>query len=69
MGKKVDVSDLLDAHEVAELLGLSSHTAVSVYAKRGLPEPVIDRGPNRAKFWLRQDIEKWMQNRTRGTYK
>jgi predicted DNA-binding transcriptional regulator AlpA len=68
VGKKIDVDDLLDAHQVAELLGLSSSTSVAVYAKRGLPEPVIDRGPKTAKFWLRQDIEKWMKNRTRGSY-
>lgn len=64
MGKKVDVDDLIDAREVADMLGLSSPRAVAVYSSRGLPEPIIDRGPNTAKLWLRQDIERWQKNRT-----
>jgi len=63
MGKKVDVDDLVDAREVAEMLGLSSARAVAVYMSRGLPDPIIDRGPNTAKLWLRQDIESWMKDR------
>lgn len=63
MGKKVDVDDLIDAREVAEMLGLSSPRAVAVYSSRGLPEPIIDRGPNTAKLWLRQDIERWIKER------
>jgi predicted DNA-binding transcriptional regulator AlpA len=64
MGKKVDVDDLVDAREVAEMLGLSSPRAVAVYASRGLPDPIIDRGPNTAKLWLRQDIERWLRDRS-----
>ena len=63
MGKKVDVDDLVDAREVAEMLGLSSARAVAVYMSRGLPDPIIDRGPNTAKLWLRQDIESWLIKR------
>ena len=63
VGKKVDVDDLIDAREVADLLGLSSPRAVAVYASRGLPEPIIDRGPNTAKLWLRQDIERWQREK------
>jgi len=63
MGKKVDVDDLVDAREVAQLLGLSSPRAVAVYASRGLPEPILDRGPNTAKLWLRQDIERFQATR------
>lgn len=63
MGKKVDVDDLIDAREVADMLGLSSPRAVAVYSSRGLPEPIIDRGPNTAKLWLRQDIERWIRER------
>ena len=63
VGKKVDVDDLIDAKEVAEMLGLSSPRAVAVYASRGLPEPLIDRGPNTAKLWLRQDIERWQREK------
>ncbi len=64
MGKKVDVDDLIDAKEVARMLGLSSSRAVAVYSTRGLPEPIINRGPNTAKLWLRQDIERWLKERT-----
>jgi predicted DNA-binding transcriptional regulator AlpA len=64
MGKKVDVDDLVDAREVAEMLGLSSARAVAVYMSRGLPDPIIDRGPNTAKLWLRQDIERWLRDRS-----
>ncbi len=64
VGKKVDVDDLIDAREVADMLGLSSPRAVAVYASRGLPEPIIDRGPNTAKLWLRQDIERWVRQRS-----
>jgi predicted DNA-binding transcriptional regulator AlpA len=64
MGKKVDVDDLLDAKDVADMLGLSSPRAVAVYASRGLPEPIIDRGPNTAKLWLRQDIEAWLLSKS-----
>ncbi len=64
MGRKVDVDDLIDAVAVAELAGLSSPNAVSVYLSRGtIPPPVIDRGPNRARLWLRQDIERWIRQR------
>ena len=64
MGKKIDVDDLIDAREVAEMLGLSSPRAVAVYSSRGLPEPIVDRGPNTAKLWLRQDIDRWLRERT-----
>lgn len=64
MGKKVDVDDLLDAKDVADILGLSSPRAVAVYASRDLPEPIIDRGPNTAKLWLRQDIEAWLLSKS-----
>lgn len=64
MGKKVDVDDLIDAAEVARLAGFKSPTAVSVYLSRGvLPPPVLDRGANRVRLWLRQDIQRWVKSR------
>ena len=64
MGKKVDVDDLIDAAQVARLAGFNSPTAVSVYLSRGvLPLPIVDRGANRVRLWLRQDIEKWVKSR------
>lgn len=57
----VDHADLLDSHEVAELLGLSSHRAVSVYAARyaDFPLPLVDKGSSRIRLWLRRDVEGW----------
>ena len=67
MGRKVDVDDLLDADQVAELLGLSSRTAVSVYKRRyaDFPEAVLDRGTGKCRFWLRTDVEQWANSRPR----
>ncbi len=66
MGKKVDVDDLIDAVEVARLVGFKSSTAVSVYLSRGVfPEPVVDRGANRVRLWLRQDVERWIKTRNK----
>ena len=59
--KKVDLSDLIDAKAVAELLGLAQRTSVSVYQRRYLdmPRPVIDMGRGRCKLWLRPEVETW----------
>ena len=66
MGKKVDVDDLIDAIEVARMAGFRSPTAVSVYLSRGvLPPPVVDRGANRVRLWLRQDIQRWIKERSK----
>ena len=65
MGRHVDVDDLIDAAQVAEVLGLSRATAVSVYVRRypDMPRPVVDRGPNRARLWLRSEIVAWAASR------
>jgi hypothetical protein len=67
MGRRVDVDDLLDAHEVAKLLGFASAQALSVNIQRGkkIPEPVYDRGQRKAKLWLRQDIEKYLKDQVK----
>ncbi|MGI8753589.1 MAG: helix-turn-helix transcriptional regulator [Acidimicrobiales bacterium] len=55
----MNTEDLLDAGEVAHLLGLSSRTAVSVYRSRypDFPVPIVDKGY--AKLWKRKDIQAW----------
>ncbi len=60
-----DPVDLIDAQFVAEILGLSSRGAVSVYRARydDFPEPVIDLGKGRPMLWLRADIETWRGGR------
>ena len=57
----IDIDDLLDAHGVAEALGLSHPNTVSVYQHRyeDMPRPVIDLGKGRVKLWLRPEIEDW----------
>ena len=55
--------DLVDAVEVARMLGLSQRNSVSTYQHRydDFPQPVIDRGPRKARFWNREDVIKWRQ--------
>jgi glutathione-regulated potassium-efflux system ancillary protein KefG len=61
MPRKVALEDLLDAHGVAELLGLSHPNTVSVYQHRyeDMPRPALDLGKGRVKLWLRPEIETW----------
>lgn len=65
MGRKVDVDDLVDAREVAELLGLSHPNSVYLYVRRypDMPAPVYQPGARRAQLWLRSEILNWMQSR------
>lgn len=64
---KIDPDDLLDAGEVAELLGLSMRQAVSTYRRRytDFPEPVVAKNNGQCTLWLRTDIEAWRDRRTR----
>ena len=61
MGRKVDVSDLIDSRAVAELLGLAQLNTVSGYQRRypDMPRPAVDMGQGRCKLWLRAEIEVW----------
>jgi predicted DNA-binding transcriptional regulator AlpA len=63
--KKVDPVDLIDAHVVAELLGLARSTSVAVYRKRyeDFPQPAVNMGKGRCILWLRHDIEQWARRR------
>jgi glutathione-regulated potassium-efflux system ancillary protein KefG len=65
MVPSVDTGDLIDAHEVAELLGLSHRNSVSLYQRRypDMPRPVVERGGGRTKLWLRSEIERWRNER------
>ena len=55
----IDPDDLVDAGDVAVLLGLASRSVVSVYRSRygNFPPPAIERG--QCRLWLRRDIEVW----------
>lgn len=65
MTPRVDTDDLIDAHEVAEILGLSHRNSVSLYQRRypQMPRPVVERGSGRTKLWLRSEIEAWRRQR------
>lgn len=57
----IDPDDLLDSHDVADLLGLSNNRAVSTYRGRypDFPAPLIEKGAGRCVLWRRQDVERW----------
>jgi glutathione-regulated potassium-efflux system ancillary protein KefG len=61
----VRTEDLIDAHEVAEILGLAQRNSVSTYQRRyaDMPRPVVERGRGRTRLWLRDDIEQWASRR------
>lgn len=56
-----ELEDLIDATGVAELLGLSNRTSVSVYQRRypEMPRPVLDLGPGRPRLWSREAVRVW----------
>jgi glutathione-regulated potassium-efflux system ancillary protein KefG len=58
----VDTADLVDAHGVAELLGLSHRNSVSLYQRRyrDMPRPVVEFAGGRVKLWLRSEIVTWV---------
>jgi glutathione-regulated potassium-efflux system ancillary protein KefG len=61
MAPQVATEDLIDAHGVADVLGLSHRNTVSQYQRRypDMPRPVLDLGRGRVKLWLRPEMEKW----------
>src|SRR5579875_381249 len=61
----VPTEDLIDAVEVARLLGLSHRNTVSQYLIKypDMPRPIIDLGPSRPRLWLRPDVESWIVRR------
>jgi predicted DNA-binding transcriptional regulator AlpA len=61
---EIDPDDLLDANEVATLLGLAYRQAVSTYRHRydDFPEPVIEK--SRCVLWRREDVERWKASRS-----
>jgi hypothetical protein len=69
MGRVIDVDDLVDAGEVAEMCGLASRKVVAANRSKGVgawstfPDPVIERGP--CHFWLRSEVEAWDAERKR----
>lgn len=62
---RVEIDDLIDANDVARLLGLAHRNTVSQYLKNypNMPRPVIDLGPKRPRLWLRPEVEAWLVRR------
>lgn len=65
MSPLVATEELIDAHDVAGILGLTHPNSVSTYLKRydDMPQPVVDLGPGRPRMWLRPEIESWSSRR------
>ena len=63
----VDTEDLLDAADVAEVLGLARPSSVSTYRLRygDFPDPVIEKQSKKCVLWLRSDIDAWASGRRR----
>jgi hypothetical protein len=63
---RVATEDLLDAHGVADILGLSHRNTVFQYQRKydDMPRPVVDLGEGRVKLWLRPQIERWAARQT-----
>lgn len=61
MSRRVAIDDLIDAHEVARILGLAFRNSISEYQARyeDMPRPVLDLGRGRPKLWLRPEVERW----------
>ncbi len=62
---KIDPDNLLDASEVAVILGLSSARAVAVYRARydSFPVPAVRKASGKCVLWARADIEAWAKSR------
>jgi glutathione-regulated potassium-efflux system ancillary protein KefG len=65
MARRVLVDDLIDARDVAEILGLAHRNTVSEYQARypDMPRPVVNLGRGRPMLWLRPEIERWIAGR------
>lgn len=63
MPRRVVLDDLIDAHDVARIIGLAHRNTVSQYQRRypDMPRPVLDLGPGRPSLWLRPQIEHWYE--------
>jgi hypothetical protein len=61
VARRVALEDLIDAYDVARILGLAHRNTVSLYMRRypDMPRPVLDLGRGRPSLWLRPEIERW----------
>lgn len=61
MGRVVDLDDLLDAVDVAAIIGVAEPKVVGIYRKRyaDFPAPVWTSRGGRCVLWLRSEIVHW----------
>lgn len=61
--RRANLDDLIDADQVAVMLGLSTGRSVSTYRQRhpDFPPPAIERSSGRCLLWLRPEIERWLK--------
>jgi len=61
MGRTVDLDDLMDATDVANLIGVTNANVVGVYRRRydDFPPPVWASRGGRCQLWVRADVEAW----------
>lgn len=61
MSRKIDVDDLIDANEVARLLGLAHRNSVTTYLNRypDMPRPTVEIRGSRIRLWSRPEIVNW----------
>jgi predicted DNA-binding transcriptional regulator AlpA len=62
---KVDTSELINAQEVAPIIGLTNPNGVSVLRRRhpDFPTPAVEKG--QCVLWLKADIVAWAKARSR----
>lgn len=65
MGRLVDLDDLIDVGQVAELLGLAQRNSVTTYMRRygDFPAPAIEFAHGKCRAWLQQEVEDWRERR------
>lgn len=61
MPKLVDLEELIDAADVAEIVGVAHPTSIGIYRKRydDFPAPIWASRGGRCQLWLRPDVEAW----------
>ena len=66
MGRRVDVDDLINSAEVADLVGLTHINSVSTYLRRypDFPRPVVDKSDGQIRLWLREEVGTWLESRS-----
>ena len=65
--RMIDPDDLIDAHGVAQVLGLAQRSSVATYRARhtDFPKPVVDMGAGRCLLWSRIEVEAWQAARVK----